>query len=232
MTTNCASLIYATRARLTRVDACGVPLVGTCNQVVTDGIIQLQVQPQADTGNEIVQRNGHGEMCYATQPKPQLKWNNLTGSFCRVDPEMWNLITGSPLVLDDTPVTPKAAGFITRRSTYATGRFALELWSDTQGLDCLTIDDTAYPWYGYTLLPFVVNAMLTDRTYEEAGINFAFSGRTENGTGWGVGPFDVIHDNAGAPSPLLTAIPSDTHDLFEWTTLAPPASACGCQAVS
>lgn len=231
MSGRCGSLIYATRARISRLDACGVPLVGSCNQVVTSGVIQLQVQPQLDTGNEISQRNGHGELCYATVAKPQLKWNNLTGSFCQVDPELWNLLTGSPLVLDDTTPTPLSVGFMTRRSTMATGRFGLELWSDTQGLDCLTVGGSTYQWYGYTLLPFVVNAVLTDRTYEEAGINFAFSARTENGTGWGVGKYNVIRSTAGVPGPLLSAVPSDTHDLFEWTTVPPPAAACGCQAV-
>jgi hypothetical protein len=42
----------------------------------------------------------------------------------------------------------------------------------------------------------------------------------------------VVLDAAEAPSPLFTAIPSDTHHLPIWTQLAPPEPACGCQSLS
>ena len=52
-------------------------------------------------------------------------------------------------------------------------------------------------------------------------------------SGRGVGPYDVINALPGtAPAPLLTAIGAD--DLYhgQITTLAPPVSACGVQALA
>jgi hypothetical protein len=63
-------------------------------------------------------------------------------------------------------------------------------------------------------------------------ITFTVVGRTRKGTPWGVGPYDVVRDSVGDPSPLFTAIPTDTHHLPIWTQLAPPAAECGCQALS
>jgi hypothetical protein len=42
----------------------------------------------------------------------------------------------------------------------------------------------------------------------------------------------VVRDQNGDPSPLFTAIPTDTHHLPIWTQLAPPEPECGCQSLS
>jgi hypothetical protein len=63
-------------------------------------------------------------------------------------------------------------------------------------------------------------------------ITMKIVGRTRKGTPWGVGPYDVVVDQAGDPSPLFTAIADDTHHLPIWTQLAPPEAECGCQSLS
>ena len=52
---------------------------------------------------------------------------------------------------------------------------------------------------------------------------------TLGGSGWGVGPYDVIGSPAG---PLDVAISATQHRLVRTTTVAPPASACGSSIVS
>jgi hypothetical protein len=55
------------------------------------------------------------------------------------------------------------------------------------------------------------------------------SARTEHGSGWGVGPYNVVNKLTGTtgPAPLLVAIDPLDHMLMELTTVAPPSPTCG-----
>lgn len=227
MSSLCGTPIFATRGRVTKVSACGVPVTGAGNAAVTGGLVSTQIQPQNQDGTEIVVLNGAGEMCVGTKSPTQLKWNQVTITLCNVDPELIALLTGDTLVLNDATPTPVAVGLQQRRSTYATAKFAWETWTGTQNMGCSGTN----PWLGYSLLPFVVDGVMSDITFQNGAANAVIVARTENGTGWGVGPWDVLNDHLGVPSPLLSALADDVHHHFQWVDLAAPAAACGAIAV-
>jgi hypothetical protein len=86
--------------------------------------------------------------------------------------------------------------------------------------------------YGYFLLPMLRNATVRDFTIENAPTQYQIQAWTLDGTGWQKGPYNVVNDGAaGVPSALRTALNSRDHLLKRATYVAPPASACGLQAL-
>lgn len=227
MPSMCGTPVFATRARATKLSACGAPVVGAGNAAVTGGLVSTEIQPQEEEGTEVVQLNGAGQICVATKSPKQLKWDLVTIVLCNVDPELIAMLTGETLVLDDTTPTPLAVGLQQRRSTYATARFAWETWTGTQGMACSGTN----PWLGYSLLPFVVDATMSDIKFENGAASATIVGRTEDGNAWGVGPWNVINTALGAASKLLVSLPTDVHHHFQWTNLPAPTAACGAIAV-
>jgi hypothetical protein len=216
--------------RVQAVNSCGSPLVGSCVSAVSTGFVSVEMQDQVESGQEIVVSNAAGILCVNEKSPKQLKWIDVTITFCNVDPELFGLITGSTLVVDNA-VTPAAVGFQTRTSNYAAGKFGLEVWSNLSGTSCTTIGTFSLVPYGYFLLPNIVEGVVGDVKIENGAVSFTVTGRTKQGTGWGTGPKNVLANmSTGAAEKLLVALPSDTHRHLQWTYLAPPAASCGCAA--
>ncbi len=228
MTAVCQSPIQGTTMRVQTVDSCGTPKVGSCVSAVSTGFVSVEMQDQVDAGQEIVVLNAAGVMCVNEKSPKQLKWIDVTIAFCNVDPELFNLVTGSTLVLNDA-AAPAAVGFQTRTSNYATGEFALEVWTNMANQVCVTVGTFSLVPYGYFLLPRVVEGTVGDIKIENGAISFTVKGRTRQGTNWGTGPKNALANmTTGAAEKLLVALPTDTHRHLQWTYLAPPAATCGC----
>jgi hypothetical protein len=228
MPTQCLKPVRGKVARITKLDSCGVPVVGAKSQVVTEGFISIEGQIQLEDPQEYKQKNANDKFLYNSRGAPLIKWIDLTLNFGLVDPEAYNLVTGSPIVLDDTAGTPQAVGFRVRENTSA--NFALELWTDLEGLACVGGTQA----YGYMLLPFVKDAKVGNWTWQNDVITFPVqSARTEHGSGWGVGPYNVINKLSAptGPAPLLDAITIEDHLHMQLTTLAPPSPSCGALSV-
>lgn len=223
MPTQCLKPVRGKVARITKLDSCGTPVVGAKSQVVTDGFVSVEGQIQLEDPQEYKLKNANDVFLYNSRGKPQIKWIDLTLNFGLVDPEAYNLVTGSPIELNDNTI-PEAVGF--RITENVSAYFALELWTDLEGLAC--IGGTAA--YGYMLLPFVKDAVVGNWTWQNDTITFPVqSARTEHGSNWGVGPYNVINKLSAptGPSPLLTAIGAKDHMLMQLTTVAPPSPSCG-----
>lgn len=230
MTAVCQAPIQGNTMRVQTVNSCGTPLVGSCVSAVSNGFVSVEMQDQVESGQEIVVMNAAGALCVNEKSPKQLKWIEVTITFCKVDPEMFNLITGSTLVLDDS-ASPQAVGFQTRTSNYATGAFGLEVWTNMAQAQCVTVGTFSLAPYGYFLLPNVVEGTVGDLKIENGAVSFTVQGRTKQGTNWGTGPKTVLANmTTGAAEKLLIALPSDTHRHLQWTYLAPPAASCGCAA--
>jgi hypothetical protein len=230
MATVCSSFARARVMRLTRLDECGIPVDGACSVVTTKGFISVGITPTYFEPDEIEVSNANGDLCISDLPKPQLKWNELEIVMCNVDPDAYNILTGDPLVLDDTAPTPNTVGFRQEADADSTSlqNFALELWAGKPGQPCV---DGAVST-GYFLFPFVVNGILGEFTFENAELTLTMTARTSSGSGWGVGPYNVRADaTAGTPEPLLTPIGALTHMHHEVVTIAPPTPVCGCTAL-
>lgn len=219
----CYSVLRVPSIRVTLLDTCGLPEVGSCTQVTTDGIITIAETREQNDRQDFFTLNADGQACVTDTSPPILKWLNLTLTFCRVDPELMNMITGEPLVLDGDG---EAVGYRTREGSVDTVNFAFEAWTRISGTDACGAD--GLPRYGYVLYPWVVEGVLGDQTLENGLANFVVTARSRNQSQWGTGPYDVVRDSGGTPSPLLTPIADNDHRHLQLTTVAPPTPSCGC----
>jgi hypothetical protein len=55
---------------------------------------------------------------------------------------------------------------------------------------------------------------------------------TKRGSGWGVGPYDIVMDELAAPVPLTTAIGPRDHMHFQMTSVPQPTVPTDCGAVA
>lgn len=227
MASQCLPVLQFDVARVTRLNNCGTPVDSTCAYAVSEGVITLAMTNNNQDRQEYLQLNGQGDICVDEAKEAQLRWINFELTFCNVDPELFNIITAEPLVLNDNPA-PVAIGWDTTQDAPLNSYFALEAWTNTGGDSCL--DGTAD--YGYFVLPFAVGGQVSDITLENANINFTITGRTKRSSLWGTGPYNVRIIEAvldlGEPAPLLTAIGPKVHRRQFWTELPPPANSCGC----
>jgi hypothetical protein len=212
---------------VTRLDVCGNPEFGECAFGVSDGYVSATITPNTEDGERFLQRTANGNAIINQRGKPLLNWYDVEIEFQEVDPELFTILTGLQPYMDDQD---RVIGFPVTESDFATANFALELWMGNAEEACLP---GSLPFYGYNLLPWVVEGALSDDiVITNDLITMKIMGRTRKGTPWGVGPYDVVVDQAGDPSPLFTAIADDTHHLPIWTQLAPPEAECGCQSLS
>jgi hypothetical protein len=209
--------------RLTKLDGCGAPIHGPKASVTSEGFVSVEVTMEFEDPTEYKLKGANDAFIYNDRGRPLLKWASLVINMGNVDPELYNIATGSPLVMNDA-VTPEAVGYRLREQVY--GNFALEVWTDLSGQPCTNGAQS----YGYVLFPWIVDAAVGDFTIQNETITFPISqARTHNNAGWGVGPYNVdnkISAPAG-PSPLLTPIQALDHMDMHLTTLAPPAATCG-----
>lgn len=215
--------------RITKLDECGVPVTGAASVVTSSGFISIKSSPQYEDAEDIKVKAANGVLCINDPGCPEFSWIENEITFCRVDPDMFNLLTGDPIVLNDATPTPASVGFRIEGGDICTTKFALEVWSDISGQTC-TLTNRQY-WYH--LYPFNGYPVVGDWTIENGAVTFSLTTHTQDGSGWGVGPHNVINSGVGpAPGKLLTAVGPKTHYHGQVTTLAPPTEACGATALA
>lgn len=211
--------------RGTLLDSCGVPAWGDKVQISSEGFVSIAVTANYDDGSEKTVTNAGGKKCVFVRAKSEFLNYSLDVTFCAVDPEFYSLATGQPVIYD--PVTGDAIGYKTNRGVRPDDRsWGLESWSDAQGSTACAGED-GVP-YGYSLWPFLAGARVGDYTLEDNAVTFTVSQAvTKDGTGWGHGPYNVVRDASGDPSPLLEALDVLDHDLRQYTTVPPPEETIG-----
>lgn len=231
MASECHSVVRAPAMRVTRLGPCGEVLEEACSQATSESFVDIVLTKVYQERQDALQLNANGDICVDKPKAPILRWYEVAIQFCNVDPELFNIVTAEPLVLNDA-TEPVAVGWDTMPDSAASSSFALEFWVGTDE-DCEGEDEVVY---GYGLLPRVVQGTIGTITIGNAVINFTVSAITRGANQWGQGPYNVLINetgaNAGFPGPLLTpGIPAAAHKRFMWTTLAPPDGFCGCQAL-
>lgn len=210
--------------RATSLDSCGAPIIGPKSTCVSDGHISIKLSPQYEDGEETNQKNAAGKLKVVDKAPDQLKYINFELAFMQVNPDIFNQVTGQPIVLDHAG---NAVGI--RIGETVEANVAVETWTDVPGTAC-GADGKAY---GYALLPWIKGGRLGDFSFENALATFTLSGRTSADSQWGIGPYNVVLNAGAAPEDpavagkLLTAIAADQHIHMEPTTVAPPAVTVG-----
>lgn len=234
MPSRCFAPFKLPRVRVTRLDACSRVVTGSCSQVVTDGIISVEMTKNYEDREEFFIKNGDGQFCVRETNPPILKWIDLVLTFCNVDPDIVNIISGEPLVYSDDADATKI-GWSTEEGSVSNVNFALEGWTRISSSNSNPCSGSAGVPYGYVLFPWVVEGTIGDMTLENGVANFVVNARTRSQSLWDLGPYNVAISEAiptlGNQIPLLTPILSGQHHRMFLTQLAPPAASCGCAAV-
>lgn len=227
----CHSVVRAPAARVTRLGPCGeLPDSESdgCDFATTESFVDITLTKVLQERQDALQLNANGDICVDKPKPPILRWYEVVITFCNVDPELFNIVSAEPLILNDA-LTPEAIGWCTLPDSPASSNFALEFWTGTEDEGC----DGENVVYGYGLLPRITQGMIGDVTIQNGNINFTVSGITRGANQWGTGPYNVIINetgaNAGLPGPLYTAVNANSHKCFLWTELPPPDGVCGCQ---
>lgn len=222
----CHSVVRASAARVTRLGPCGETPNTGCDFATTESFVDITLTKVLQDRQDALQLNANGDICVDDPKAPILRWYEVTITFCKVDPELFNIVSAEPLVLNDA-LTPEAIGWCTLPDSPASSAFALDFWTG------IFDDDCDEPEYGYGLLPRLVQGMIGDVSITNGVINFTVTAITRGGNQWGIGPYNVLINesgpNIGLPGPLLTPVASNSHKCFFWTKLPPPEGICGCQ---
>lgn len=229
MVAQCHSVVRAPAARVTRLGPCGELATSTgCDYATTESFVDITLTKVFQERQDAIQLNANGDICVDKPKPPILRWYEVAITFCLVDPELFNIVSGEPLILDDSLV-PEAVGWCTLPDSASASNFALEFWTGTEDEGC----DDEDVIYGYGLLPRVTQGTIGDVTIQNGVVTFTVNGITRPGNQWDTGPYNVIINetgaNAGLPGPLLVAVPTNAHKCFQWTKLGPPVGQCGCQ---
>lgn len=222
-TSTCFALVRGRMLRATKLDACGNPVYGPTNSVVTSGFITVGLAAQTDEGTVISVTNAAGKVCILDEPAPTFTGYDLTIEFCGVNPDLVHLMTGQPIVYDFAGTL--GVGFrMNSKIDVSTFSFALEVWSNVPAGACVAGATS----YGYFLLPYIQGGIIGDFTIGNDAVNFTLSGaKTKDGNAWGVGPYNVTLGTGGAAGPLNIALDPYDHLHMEVVNVAPPSEVCG-----
>lgn len=228
MVSECHSVVRAPAARVTRLDECCTPVDTACAYAVTNSFVDITLTKVYQERQDALQLNANGDICVDKPKFPILRWYEVVVTFCNVDPELFNIVSNEPLILNDA-VVPVAIGWCTLPDSASAANFALEFWTGTDDDAC----DDGEVDYGYGTLACIKQGVIGDVTVANGVVNFTVSGITQAPNNWGVGPYNVVINQSGAndgfPGPRYTEMDPRVHKCFFWTQLAPPPGACGCQ---
>lgn len=209
--------------RLTRLDACGNPIVGSCSTVVSECFISVTLSGEYESGDEFVQKSAWGSLCIDDKDPDILKRVNVSISFAELNPDSLDIITDSNPVVDSGTTIGSTWG-----ATANSSAFALEVWTKATGVAC----STTAPLWGYFLVPFIKNGKLDgDLTIENGVLNVSVMGEAfpapDDGTGtstWDTSPY--------TPNPFLVTFPE--YEIFGIVTTdeQPPVDTNGCVAIA
>lgn len=215
MVADCIAPIQGTRARIVRLDSCGLPVAGAGSLIVIDGFVSVSAEPQYEDATLYQKKKADGSYCVNRRGNDQFTRDELTIEFCSIDPDAVVITTGQTLVSSGATGT----GFWLKEGP-VTARWSLELWqADSETCTGAT------PRYAYWIWPHIAAGRLNDMTVEDAALEWSITASTEKAnTGYAL---------AGPTDPIPLPVPANAHRGFNITTVPPPATTgCGAAALS
>lgn len=217
MPTKILKSIKGKTVRLTRLDACGVPVSGTCSTVVAECFVKVTISGEFEAGDEYTVKSAWGALCINDKDPDVLKWVNVSIDFAEVNPDALDILTDADPVISGGNTIGSTWSAVANESA-----FAIEVWTKRAGVDCVG----ANPEWGYFVVPFVKNGKLDgDLSIENAALTVSVMG---NGfpapASWDDGPY--------MPKAWVGVYPVGAVFGQIVTTVQPPADTNGCVALS
>jgi hypothetical protein len=202
--------------RIIELDACGVPITGTAGQVsVTEGFVQVNMEPQYEDGTEFFERTASGKPCVNQKDDPTLKRINLTSQFCEINVSAASLMISARELVSGTPAT--GTGFALAEGN-PTRRYSLEVWQEVAGAGAC--DASGQQRYIYNAWPNVGATQLGSYMVENGRSTLETTSETRGPSAQWVAMVGSDYLPAGE------TIEEDEHWVWNVTTVAPPTVAC------
>lgn len=217
----CGAHLKPCAIRATRLDENCQFVTGPNNSVTTSALIRLEITPDIEEGEEITQRNGCGEICVTTKDKDEIKRLDAELELCLRDPELIEILTGNPLVLDEEGDTIGGCMRLGQVNCY--GAF-LEIWVKVVGKTgkCqATEDGETINWarYIYPCARFTLGG----NTFENGLNNLELTGTIE------AIPFPL--DGPFSDWPGADDLTGDDLECWAYDAEGPPEVGCGYSAI-
>lgn len=230
MTTKCFKSIQGLALRVTKLDSCGAPVIGTsCDYAVSESFITLDISMQVQDPDEFILKLQNGRICINENGEATLKKFEIKMEVCNADPDFFNIISGVNPVLD---FQNDVVGFVIDQDLGSCNRFSLEFWTKVVGDNC-TDPVTGASQYLYWVLPHIINGRIGDISVSNGPIIWNLTGEAIPSSTWGKGPFLVAPlDSNNTPGKLTTPMGNDVALRVQFTTIPPPIESCGCATIS
>jgi len=209
---------------VTREDSCGNPVYGDNGQVVTKGVVTATFTSVTTATNEIRVTNSGGESCLYEPSIVSLEGFTAEIVFCGMDPDMFEMLTGMPVIYDIAGIAVGIA--VDVGVSLENFAFGLEVWTGLASDDAC--GEVGGIEYGYIVLSFMKGGRLADFSVANGEINFTVADASaRRGGSWGKGPYNVVVNTGDVAGPLLNAIASTQIMIVMRTKVAPPAAYVG-----
>jgi hypothetical protein len=208
VTAECISPIQGTRARITRLDLCGAPVLGAGSVIVFDGFVEVLGSPQYEDGTEYRLRNAQGVHCVKADGDDQFLRDDVDIRFCAINPDAVVITTGQELIVTGAGST--GTGFWVKEGAVS-ARWGLEVWA-ADPATCTGIQAR----YAYWAWPHLGSGRLTDFAVRDDVIEWRIQAKSKPAnTAWGNGP--------GSGTAYINQVPALAHRGFNIVHLDPPA---------
>lgn len=179
----CPKSVKALALLVTRNDECdrSVDPLTPNSRILTSGFMELTLSPDIEDGEEILSKNGSGEICTHYRDQPRLKGYEVELKLCGVPMALVEMLTGSTLLTDDDG---NVVGGVSRESKRTSEPYSkgLELWSLNADKSCSTANNNVYIRW---LLPKSTNWEISgDLTFGLAELEVTLKGYAENNPEW------------------------------------------------
>ena len=215
--------------RITRVDACGRPVYGDCNAVVSRCVATITDTPEVEEAEARTQTGFDGTACATEAGCDRVTHHTLEATWSQINLDAFSFMNPAARITRDSD--GEAIGRFANQRIDCSGGYAIEVWARSMGESdvCAGQSDAEGQWY-YRVYPWITGATPGDLTMGGTDeVAFVFTGRTKTGSRWGRGPYDITLVD-GVPSGLPEAFdPEEEEPYWEGiVTLPPPEADCDC----
>ncbi|AHK11968.1 major tail subunit [Mycobacterium phage Hosp] len=231
--------VKGTRLRATKIDACGRPIAGPRNRIVTSGYVSATLTAVMKEAVDLTQDNAEGKECFTDRTPPQRRWYTPAIELCNVNTGLVSMFTGWETLLD-LGATPAPIGFRDQKDVETEYGIAIELWTaGRMDDDCdeppTTDEYLAAPGSGRSYGYFLFGAtewIPGDLSIGATVSTFTLTGRTIAMPAWGQGPYNVAPAADGTARRLINPTTKKEHLTAFRTPIAPPEVTPGTEPVA
>lgn len=125
-----AAPVRALALRVTRTDACGVPVPEATakSRITTAGFISIGLAADVFTSSEIQVAGASGSICVRSKGVPSLLGMNVTLQLCNYNESILEMLLGSTVLSDYTAPVEQVGGVIHADGSFNDNTVALEWW--------------------------------------------------------------------------------------------------------